>query len=197
MPMNPFSGLQDVVDQLPELLQPILVFLVGAVPFIDEAAAGLGVVAGVHPLIAFTANVAGSTVAVVLVVSLGSRVREAIVRRRARRSTPVPSRQLASVASAGAGQIPDTSPSETPQHHGAKKEKSKGEKRLAAWMVRFGVPGASLLAPVALPFALTSLFFVGAGVNKSWVILWQVIAIVLWTALVTVSATAAVAVLGG
>jgi hypothetical protein len=62
--------------------------------------------------------------------------------------------------------------------------------------VRFGVPGASILAPLALPTPLTAAFFVGSGVPKKWVMLWQVVAIVLWTGLIAAAATGLVTVLG-
>ncbi|MGI5149451.1 hypothetical protein ACQEVC_24395 [Plantactinospora sp. CA-294935] len=55
--------------------------------------------------------------------------------------------------------------------------------------MRFGVPGASLLGPLALPTQLTAATLIASGVSKSWVILWQVIAIVLWTTLLTLAAT--------
>ncbi|RWZ67828.1 small multidrug efflux protein [Labedella populi] len=73
---------------------------------------------------------------------------------------------------------------------------AKGRAKLRRWMVRFGVPGASLLAPLALPTMLTAAFFVSSGVRKGWVILWQVVAIVLWTTLIAVAATGALAALG-
>lgn len=198
MSIDIFGPFQDLFSQLPEYVQPLLVAALGAIPFIDEAAASLGVVAGMHPLVVFTANVVGSTVAVVLVVLLGSRVREAVVARRARRAVPIPVSELVSVASMSGttGETHLAEMSVVPQQQEVKEE-SKGKKRLARWMTRYGVPGASVLAPAALPFALTALFFIGAGVRKRWVILWQVIAIVLWSAVVTLSATLAVAVLGG
>lgn len=195
MSANPVSdlvtGLQDLMGQVPDLVQPLLVAVAGAIPFIDEGAVGIGVIAGVHPLVAFIANVVGSSLTVVLVVLLGSRVREAIVARRARRKAPtvVP-------VPVGADAAPLSAASAVPQQQAAEEE-SKGKKRLRGWLNRFGVPGASLLAPLALPFSFTALFFVGAGVGKGWVILWQVISIVLWTAVVTVSATLALAVVGG
>jgi hypothetical protein len=198
MSINPFGWLQDLVGGLPELVQPLLVAVVGAIPFIDEAASGLGVVAGMHPVVAFTANVVGSTLAVVLVVLVGSRVREAILLRRARRILPAPEPMLTSVG-AMSGRKEGTRlgvVSDLPPQPAAAEKESKGKQRLARWLTRYGVPGASVLAPLAVPFALTAAFFVGAGVNKGWIILWQTIAIVLWAAVVTVSATAAVAVLG-
>lgn len=73
---------------------------------------------------------------------------------------------------------------------------AKGRARLRLWTVRFGVPGASLLAPLALPTMLTAAFFVGTGVAKQWVIVWQVIGIVWWTTVVTIAATGVLAAIG-
>ncbi|WP_291048726.1 small multidrug efflux protein [Herbiconiux sp.] len=200
--MNPFSGLQDLVNQVPELVQPLLVLLVGAIPFVDEAAAGLGIVAGMHPLVAFTANVVGSGLTVVFAVLLGSRVRGAVVARRARRAAPDSAPATRDKAYGG------TTATLTRQATGVQQrtevgspptveKRSKGKERLGRWLTRFGVPGASLLAPLALPFSLTALFLIGTGVSRTWVLLWQLIAIMLWTGVVTASATAAVAVISG
>jgi len=59
------------------------------------------------------------------------------------------------------------------------------------------VPGASLLALLALPTTFTAATLVGTRVPKGWVMLWQVIAIVLWTTAVTVIATGVLSVVGG
>ena len=56
------------------------------------------------------------------------------------------------------------------------------------FLVRFGVPGASILGPLALPTQITSAMLVSTGVSKQWVLLWQGVAIVLWTALTTLVA---------
>ncbi|GGA54618.1 hypothetical protein GCM10011490_00500 [Pseudoclavibacter endophyticus] len=64
------------------------------------------------------------------------------------------------------------------------------------WLVRFGVPGASILAPWVLPTQLTAALFVASGVNRSWVILWQAVSIVLWTGLVAAAALGALTLLG-
>lgn len=63
--------------------------------------------------------------------------------------------------------------------------------------VKFGVLGGSLLAPLALPKMLTEATLVGTRVSKSWVMLWQVIAIVLWTTVVTAVATGVLSIVGG
>ena len=44
---------------------------------------------------------------------------------------------------------------------------------------------------------LTAAFFAATGVPKQWVILWQVVAIVLWTSAVAIAATGVLALVGG
>lgn len=160
---NPYEWLQDLVAQVPELLQPFIVALAGAIPYIEgEGSAGLGVIAGINPVVAAVAGATGNIISVVLVVLLSSRARSATLARRERRA------------------------GEQGEPTG---RQSKGHKRLRRWLVRFGVPGTSLIGPLALPTQLTAATLVASGVSKSWVILWQVIAIVLWTTLITLAAT--------
>jgi len=58
------------------------------------------------------------------------------------------------------------------------------------------VPGASLLAPLALPTQLTAAFFAASGVRKERVLRWQAIAILVWTGGIAALATGLVGVLG-
>ena len=45
---NPYPWLQDVVDQVPDILQPVIVALAGAVPYVEgEGAAVFGIIAGI------------------------------------------------------------------------------------------------------------------------------------------------------
>ncbi|MGW5083361.1 hypothetical protein, partial [Micromonospora echinospora] len=55
---------------------------------------------------------------------------------------------------------------------------------------RFGVPGASILGPLAIPTQITSAILVGGGTPRRWVLLWQAISIVIWTTIGTVAAWA-------
>lgn len=194
---NPYAWLQDLVDQVPEIVQPLVVALAGAIPYIEgEGAAALGVIAGIHPVVAGVAGATGNIAAVVLVVLLSSRVRTAALARRDRRAT-VPAGATPSSASttarstAPAGAVDDTTgATENPAADGEPAQKrSKGHQRLRRWVVRFGVPGASLLGPLALPTHLTAATLVAMGVRKGWVILWQVIAILLWATLLVLAAT--------
>lgn len=215
---NPYPWLQDFINQVPELLQPLMVALVAAIPYIEgEGAAAFGIIAGINPIVAAVAAVAGNVLCVVAVVLLGSRIRGGIVARRAARAESQKVEvQTASGASglaestAGAGAAsgtPSTAAAGSSTAEGSitapeaeadeqKNHRSKGQAKLRRWLVRFGVPGASLIAPLALPTMLTAAFFVASGVRKEWVILWQVVAIVLWTGAVAAAATGVLALLG-
>lgn len=90
--MNPFEGLirgfQDLVAQVPDLVQPLIVMLAGAVPFVEgEGAAIVGVIGEINPIIAGIAAATGNFICVLLIVFLTSRAREAVLNRRASRVT--------------------------------------------------------------------------------------------------------------
>lgn len=156
---------QDLAAQVPEVLQPLVVALAGAVPFVEgEGSAVIGILAGLNPVVAAVAGAVGNFVSVLVVVLVGSRTRAAVVERRR--------------AGAGGVAVADRPAPE-----------SKGKQRLKAWVVRFGVPGASLLGPLAIPTQITAATLVASGVRKGWVLLWQAVAIVLWTTGVTLIAT--------
>ena len=210
---NPYEWLQNFIAQVPEILQPLIVALAGAIPYIEgEGAAAFGIIAGIHPVVAATAGATGNIVCVLGVVFLGSRIRERVVSRRGARAEM--SEAGSSVVAAPLGTSTDGAGSDAKAHdttavgvleQPAEDEdgtsakptrRAKGRARLHRWMVRFGVPGASLLAPLALPTMLTAAFFIGSGVPKRWVVLWQVVAIVLWTSAVAIAATGALALLG-
>jgi len=180
------AGFQQLVAQVPELVQPLIVALAGTVPFIEgEGSAAIGVIGGVHPVVAGIAGAAGNMLAVTIVVLLGARIREAAVARR-ERAAVVRQREL---VAAGGGTV-DVEPEPA-------KPESKGRRRVRQWLTRFGVPGASLLAPLALPTHFTAATLVASGVPKGWVLLWQAIAIVVWTTLLVVLASGLLAVVGG
>ncbi|PCE16237.1 small multidrug efflux protein [Microbacterium sp. SZ1] len=175
--MNVFEFLQNLASEVPLLIQPLIVALAAAIPFIEgELASVLGVWAGLHPVVAALAAVTGNFLSVLLVVVFGARVRAAILARRARRASAVPVPAGSAAADAEA-----TDPETTTE--------SKGVRRLKRFLVRFGVPGASILGPLALPTQFTAAVLVSTGVSKQWVLLWQAVAIVLWTSLTTLIAT--------
>ncbi|GAA1428708.1 hypothetical protein GCM10009616_08990 [Microlunatus lacustris] len=209
---NPYEWLQDFIAQVPDILQPLIVALAGAVPYIEgEGAAAFGIIAGINPIVAAVAAATGNILCVLGVVVLGSRLREGVVARRAagtgraRADRPVVAAAVggqgggtrshagapaatAVVVDQGAEQADDTNAKPT--------RRAKGRARLRGWMVRFGVPGASILAPLALPTMLTAAFFVASGVPKHWVILWQVVAIVSWTSAIAIATTGVLTLVG-
>jgi hypothetical protein len=95
---NPVSdlvaGFQDLVAQMPELLQPVIVALAGAVPFIEgEGAAAIGIIGGIHPAIAAIAGAIGNFLCVAVVVLVASRVRTAVTSRPGAAEKPVSPRR--------------------------------------------------------------------------------------------------------
>ena len=240
-PGGPFAWFQELVGQVPEAVQPLVVALAAAVPFVEgELGAVLGIIGGLHPVVAALAAFTGNVLCVVVVVLLGSRIREALVRRRAGRDPQMAGVSGGSGAS-GAAQAPGMSgssvseatvpvvlPANVAANAGAgwsagtgrgaggartgaatpapvaaasvetaeAVPENKGKAKLRRWLVKFGVPGASLLAPLALPTMFTAATFVASGVPKGWVILWQVVAIAAWTTLTTLIATGILSAIG-
>ena len=89
--MNPIEtllvSLQEVMAQVPFFVQPLIVALAAMIPFVEgEVASVLGVWAGLHPIVAFLAAVAGNFASVLIVVLFGAKARAAIVAWRARRA---------------------------------------------------------------------------------------------------------------
>jgi hypothetical protein len=184
--MNPAESLihtfQDLVTQVPEFLQPFLVSLAAAIPFVEgEGGTAIGVVGGLHPVLAGIAAAVGNFLAVLAVVTVSSRSRDAVVARNARR------REKVAVGAGDTSELrveADADLEATTAATPAKSE-SKGRRRVARWANRFGVPGASLLGPLAIPTHFTSAMLIAAGSQRWWVLLWQAVAILVWTTVVT------------
>ena len=209
---NPYEWLQSFIAQVPDILQPLIVALAGAIPYVEgEGAAAFGIIAGINPIVAAVAGATGNLLCVLGVVVLGSRIRERVITRRAgetrtaRPESPVVAATPGGyrdgtesrVRAPGATTVALEQVADRAVRPKAKRtRRAKGQARLRGWMVRFGVPGASILAPLALPTMLTAAFFVASGVPKRWVILWQVVAIVLWTGAVAIAATGLLAYFG-
>jgi hypothetical protein len=174
------DSFQELVAQVPEIVQPIIVVLAGAIPFVEgEGAAVIGVVGGLHPIVAAVAAAAGNFLSVLLVVVVTARARTAVVDRR-----------RSPVGVGGGGALPDVDDEAFPRRTVTRPE-SKRRQRFRRWVVRFGVPGASVLGPLAVPTQITAAILVGGGTPRRWVLLWQAVAIVIWTTATTVSAWAA------
>jgi hypothetical protein len=180
--MNPVEQLvnsfQDLVGQVPWIIQPVIVMLAGAIPFIEgEVASLIGVVAGLNPIVAGVAAAAGNFLCVLLVVLLTSRARAAVVNHR----------KVHIVANVGLAGVPESAADTALQKSPPAKPESKGHKRFKKMLDRFGVPGASLLGPLAIPTQFMSAMLVAGGTPRARVLLWQAVSIVLWTTVATVS----------
>ncbi|MBM3716095.1 MAG: small multidrug efflux protein [Actinobacteria bacterium] len=95
---NPVSdlvlGFQDLVAGVPDLVQPLVVALAGAVPFIEgEGAAAIGIIGGIHPVLAAVAGALGNLLCVAVVVLVASRVRTAVTTRRGAPEKPTTARR--------------------------------------------------------------------------------------------------------
>jgi hypothetical protein len=195
--MDVVAFIQQLMSQVPFFVQPLIVALAAMIPFVEgELASVLGVWAGLNPVVAAVAAAAGNFASVFVVVVFGARIRAAIVARQARRAAaaqPAAARQLIAAGAPGAPGDPDLSE----QPAAPRKPESKGVQRFKRFLVRFGVPGASILGPLAIPTQFTSAILVSTGVAKGWVLLWQAIAISLWTTLTTLIATGVLALVAG
>lgn len=178
--MNLIDTFQNLVAQVPELVQPLIVALAGAIPFIEgEGAASIGIIGGIHPVVAAVAAIVGNFACVAILVLASSGARRAIVSR---------SRVRQSVASDGSI-IDESVVSDESGRKAARREKFQRA------FTRYGVPGVSLLGPLLLPTHFTATMLAAAGVSKARVLFWQALAIIGWTTVVTVIIATAVSVI--
>lgn len=172
--MNLVETFQDLIGQVPDLVQPLIVALAAAVPFIEgEGAAAIGIIGGIHPVIAAIAAIIGNFVCVAVLVLAGSSARRAVVTRHRART----------LAATGGGDAPASVDSGEPVITGAADSPRKVKFQRA--LVRYGVPGVSLLGPLLLPTQFTATMLAAAGVGKARILAWQAVAIVGWTTAVT------------
>lgn len=171
--MNLVDMFQDLVAQVPALIQPLIVAAAGAVPFIEgEGAAVIGIIGGIHPAIAAVAGITGNLVCVAVLVMLASRTRSAVVSH---------ARERRRVA-AGGGEVIDDGEAPVSAEPG---RASARRARFQRALDRYGVPGVSLLGPLLLPTQFTAMLLAGAGVRPARILFWQGLAIVVWTTLLT------------
>ena len=87
-------GFQGLVSDVPALVQPLIVAAAGAVPFIEgEGAAAIGIIGGIHPVVAVLAAAIGNLLCVAIVVLVTSRVRAAVTTRRGAPEKPTTARR--------------------------------------------------------------------------------------------------------
>jgi hypothetical protein len=174
--MNLVESFQDIVAQVPDLVQPLIVALAGAIPFIEgEGAVAIGIIGGINPVIAAIAAIVGNFVCVAILVIASSGARTAIVNRSRTRQAAV----------AGGGTVVEDETQVAPRNT-ARREKFQRA------FERYGVPGVSLLGPLLLPTHFTATMLAASGVGKARILIWQAVAIIGWTTIVAVIVGSAV-----
>lgn len=176
-PMSLIDTLQDLVAQVPDLVQPLIVAVAGAIPFVEgEGGVAIGIVGGIHPVVAAVAAVIGNFLCVAALVLLSSGARNAVVtRHRAKAATRAG-------APADGRTVLMTEPVEEAQDSRKAARKAKFQRSYE----RYGVPGVSLLGPLLLPTHFTATMLAASGVGKVRILIWQAVAIIGWTTITAV-----------
>lgn len=182
--MTPVEWFQSVVAQVPELIQPLIVALAGAVPFIEgEGAVAIGIIGGINPIVAAIAAMVGNFLCVLVLVLLSARARTAVVSRNHKRSA----------VQVGGGSSLETGETgvgaETSDSIPAVPDSSARSQKFQRAFERYGVPGVSLLGPLLLPTQFTATMLAAAGIGKARILLWQAVAIIGWTTVVALLIT--------
>lgn len=129
--MNLIENFQNLVAQVPDLVQPLIVALAGAVPFIEgEGAVSIGILGGISPVIAAIAAIVGNFLCVLVVVLVSWGARQAVVNR-SRAKT-------AALAGAGGGTVEEPVAEVSDTGRGS----ARREKFQRAFE-RYGVPGSA------------------------------------------------------
>jgi hypothetical protein len=184
--MDLITRFQELVAQVPEILQPLIVALAGAVPFIEgEGAAAIGIVGGLHPAVAITAGAIGNFLCVFVLVTTSSKARSAVVARR-RRAAASRREAVVGVPIGGGAALAAAEPAAESEEVDESGRKSARKAKFQNALVRYGVPGVSLLGPLLLPTQFTATMLASSGVSKARVLFWQGLAIVGWSTLIGV-----------
>lgn len=182
--MTLIDTFQDLVGQVPELVQPLVVALAGAVPFIEgEGAATIGILGGIHPVIAALAGMTGNFLCVLVLVLLGSGARNAVV---AGRRARVEARQTVAAGAPASGSVAGAGIATVDTTDRPEADASPRRAKFQRAFERYGVPGVSLLGPLLLPTQFTATMLAASGVGRGRILVWQAVAIVLWTTLLSV-----------
>jgi hypothetical protein len=171
--MSLIETLQDLVGQVPEVVQPLIVAVAGAIPFVEgEGGVAIGIIGGINPFVAAIAAMVGNFLVVAALVLLSSGARNAVV---TRHRTKVAAR---AGAPAGGETVLMTAPVEDADSRSAAR-RAKFQRAYE----RYGVPGVSLLGPLLLPTHFTATMLAASGVGKVRILIWQAVAIIAWTTL--------------
>ena len=180
--MDIVAGFRDLVAHVPEILQPVIVALAGAVPFVEgEGATTIGILGGLNPVVAVIAAAAGNFLCVLVLVLLSSGARSAIVNRR--RVHANADEAVLTWSGTRPGATPDETIAAMDEDYATSDRKAARSAKFQRALARHGVPGVSLLGPLLLPTQFTSTMLAAAGVAKARVLFWQAIAILAWSIL--------------
>ena len=170
--MNLIETFQNLVAQVPELVQPLIVALAGAIPFIEgEGAVSIGIIGGIPPVVAAIAAIVGNFLCVLVVVLVSSGARQAVVNRS----------RAKTAALAGGGTIDE--PAAAAADTGRRTARRDKFQRA---FERYGVPGVSLLGPLLLPTQFTATMLAASGIGRARILFWQALAIIGWTTIIAV-----------
>jgi hypothetical protein len=170
--MSLIETFQDLVAQVPELVQPLIVAGAGAIPFIEgEGAVSIGILGGINPVVAAIAAMIGNFACVAVLVLISAGARQAVVTRHHERV-----QARVSAAAAGQGRTSEADGTDL-----ADIPESPRKQKFQRALVKYGVPGVSLLGPLLLPTQFTATMLAAAGVGKARILIWQGAAIFLWT----------------
>ncbi|WP_129788359.1 small multidrug efflux protein [Promicromonospora panici] len=171
--MDLIETLQNLLGQVPEFVQPLIVAVAGAIPFIEgEGGAAIGIIGGINPVVAAIAAMAGNFLVVAALVLLSSGARNAVVTRHRTRAA----------ARAGGPAGDETVLMTAPAAADGSRSAVRRAKFQRAYE-RYGVPGVSLLGPLLLPTHFTATMLAASGVGKARILIWQAAAIIAWTTL--------------
>jgi hypothetical protein len=177
--MDLVAHFQDLAAQVPEIIQPLIVALAGAVPFVEgEGAAIIGIIAGLNPVVAIAAAAIGNFLCVLVLVLASSGARSAIVNRRR-----VHADKIAIAADDTRVPTTDDTINDVNDNYARSDRKSARMAKFQRALDRYGVPGVSLLGPLLLPTQFTSTMLAAGGVGKARVLFWQALAILAWSTL--------------
>ncbi|MFK3676647.1 small multidrug efflux protein [Microbacterium sp. NPDC090218] len=171
--MNLIETFQNLVAQVPELVQPLLVALAGAIPFIEgEGAVSIGILGGIPPVVAAIAAMVGNFLCVMVLVLASSGARKAVMNRS----------HAKAVALAGGGTAAETTTADPAESDRGTARREKFQRAFE----RYGVPGVSLLGPLLLPTQFTATMLAASGIGKARILFWQALAIIGWTTVIAV-----------
>lgn len=190
---------RDLFAQVPELLQPLVIAAAGAIPFVEgEGAAAIGIIGGLHPVIAIITGIVGNFACVAILVWTSASARDAVVSRHRERRSRRAEQDDDWLAGAGEAVVDDPvvdlAVGLTETREDVDERKARRRTKFKQAFERYGVPGVSLLGPLLLPTQFTAVMLAASGVSRVRILFWQALAIIGWSVLVGLILTGVISV---